>query len=118
MQFHRRIPAQHDPACPVVLNHPQTIPSPKIVVTLAADHLPSRLARLGRESHLVTANPPELAYHCQPHGTIGHPQGRCHSHAAVWRINTYMQVPYGFPDDSHWQPVDGDNAFFSIHSAA
>ena len=98
-----------------MLDHSQAIPSSEEIVSLAADQLPSRLARLVRESGALPFDPAKLPHHGKAGGMIRDGQGRGHADAAVRRVNAEVQVLDRRADDLNRQTADDDLSAFSIH---
>jgi len=67
-------------------------------VTLATDHLPCGLSRLGFESRPLALDPAELADHRQPYRVIADPERDRNAHSAAGRVNAEMQVLDVLPD--------------------
>ena len=76
----------------VILPDIQTVPPALDVVRFPADHFSLRLTFLSLELGLLSSNPGETANDRQPHGFVVEARGRRHPHAAVWRVNSKVQV--------------------------
>jgi hypothetical protein len=117
-QIERGSAPQYDAGWPPVLDDSQPIPSSEEIVGLAADQLPSRLARLVRESGALALDPPKLPHHGKPDSMIRDGQGRGHTDATVRRVHAKVQVLDGFADDLNRQTPNHDLAAFNIHAGS